>query len=176
MIFSLIVLGIGEGALVTLLFNVLVSASPKSLAGDVGALRGVAGNLGGAIGNATAAALSVGLLAFFVMGSLVGNQVLSADLQAQVDLDNINFVSNDQLLETLGNTTASAEQVEEAVRINVEARLRALKASFLILAGIALLAVFPAFGLPNYVAKEVPVGESDDVEQPAAALSLTETN
>jgi Na+/melibiose symporter-like transporter len=38
-ILSLIVIGLGEGALLTLVFNVLVSASPKNLAGDVGALR-----------------------------------------------------------------------------------------------------------------------------------------
>ena len=38
-ILGLIVLGLGEGALLTLLFNVMVSASPKTLAGDVGTLR-----------------------------------------------------------------------------------------------------------------------------------------
>ncbi len=45
------------------------------------------------------------------------------------------------------------------MRINVEARLRALKASFLILAAIALLAIFPAFGLPNYMAGEITPNE-----------------
>ena len=155
-ILGLVVLGLGEGALITLLFNVLVSSSPKSLAGDVGALRGTANNLGTAIGTATAATLSVGLLAFFVLGSLVGNQLIPADLQTQVNLDNINFISNDQLLETLSNTTATTEQVDEAVRINVEARLRALKATFLILAALALLAVLPALGLPKYVAGDIP--------------------
>ena len=43
-ILGLVILGLGEGALLTLLFNVLVSASPKELAGDVGALRGTANN------------------------------------------------------------------------------------------------------------------------------------
>ena len=37
---GLVVFGIGQGSLVTLLFNVLVTASPKELAGDVGSLRG----------------------------------------------------------------------------------------------------------------------------------------
>ncbi len=50
---SLIVLGMGEGALITLLFNVLVSSSPKRLAGEVGALRGTANNLAAAIGTAS---------------------------------------------------------------------------------------------------------------------------
>jgi hypothetical protein len=42
------------------------------------------------------------------------------------------------------------------MRINVEARLLALKASCLILTAIALLAIFPCHGLPNYILGEVP--------------------
>jgi MFS family permease len=41
-IVSLIIVGAGEGALLALVFNVLVSSSPRELAGDVGAMRGVA--------------------------------------------------------------------------------------------------------------------------------------
>lgn len=44
-ILGLLLVGISEGTLLTLLFNVLVSASPKRPAGDVGALRGVADNV-----------------------------------------------------------------------------------------------------------------------------------
>ena len=42
---GLVLFGIGQGSLVTLLFNVLVTASPKELAGDVGSLRGTTQNL-----------------------------------------------------------------------------------------------------------------------------------
>jgi hypothetical protein len=35
-----VLFGPGQGSLVTLLFNVMVAASPKELAGDVGSLRG----------------------------------------------------------------------------------------------------------------------------------------
>ena len=56
-ILGLVILGLGEGALLTLLFNVLVSASPKHLAGDVGALRGTANNLSTAMGTALASAI-----------------------------------------------------------------------------------------------------------------------
>jgi hypothetical protein len=65
-------------------------------------------------------------------------------LKAQVDLDNINFVSNDRLLEVMQRTTATPAQVAEATRINTEARLQALKIGFLVMAGLALLALFPA--------------------------------
>ena len=59
---GLILFGIGQGSLVTLLFNVLVTASPKELAGDVGSLRGTTQNLAAAVGTAVAGALLVGLL------------------------------------------------------------------------------------------------------------------
>ena len=48
------------------------------------------------------------------------------------------------------------EQVAEAVRINTEARLQALKIAFFILAGLALLAIFPCGRLPDYRPGEVP--------------------
>ncbi|MBK8984567.1 MAG: MFS transporter [Chloroflexi bacterium] len=158
-ILSLIMVGIGEGSLLTLLFNVMVSASPKELAGDVGALRGVANNLSTALGTAFAGVVAVGLLSAMIMSSLAQSNIPTS-LKVQVDLDNVNFVTNDQLETVLGETSAAPEQVAEAVRINEEARLRALKASFLILAGISLLALVPARGLPHYAPGEVPSGEA----------------
>ncbi len=59
---GLVLFGIGQGSLVTLVFNVLVTASPKELAGDVGSLRGTTNNLAAAVGTAVAGALLVGLL------------------------------------------------------------------------------------------------------------------
>jgi hypothetical protein len=155
-IVSLIVLGLGEGALIALLFNVLVSASPKELAGDVGALRGTVNNLSTALGTAFAGVVAVGLLSLFVMSNIADNPLIPPELKQQINLDNINFVSNEQLDAALAATTATPEQITEAVRINEETRLLALKASFLILAGISLLAIFPARGLPNYAPGEVP--------------------
>jgi hypothetical protein len=46
--------------------------------------------------------------------------------------------------------------LHEAVRINAHARLLALKVSFLTLAAVALLAFFPAGGLPSYIRGEIP--------------------
>ncbi|MFO7167588.1 MAG: MFS transporter [Chloroflexota bacterium] len=155
-IFSLLVLGLGEGALLTLVFTVLVSASPKELAGDVGALRGTVNNLSTAVGTAVAGALAIGILSLNITSSVQNNPAIPPALLQQVNLDNVNFVSNDQLDELLAQTTATPEQQAEAVRINEAARLRALKMSFLILAGVALLAVLPASGLPNYAPSEVP--------------------
>lgn len=156
-ILSLIVIGLGEGALLTLVFNVLVSASPKELAGDVGALRGTTNNLATGLGTAFASVLSVTLLSLIFVNSLVKNPVITPYvIEEYVDLDNIDFFSNDQLDEALEETDLTPQQEAAAIEINVTARLQSLKISFLILASIALLAIIPAGGLPNYVPKEVP--------------------
>ncbi len=153
---GLVIFGIGQGSLVTLVFNVLVTASPKDLAGDVGSLRGTTNNLAAAVGTAVAGALLVGLLSAVVLRSVTENPKLPPEIQAQVDLDNVNFISNDRLETVLQSTTASPAQVAEAVRINTDARLRALKIGLVIMAGIAMLAIFPAQRLPNFIPGEMP--------------------
>lgn len=155
-LFGLVAFGIGQGALVTLLFNVLVTASPKELAGDVGSLRGTTQNLAAAVGTAVAGALAVGLLTTIMLGNIAASPKLTPELQAQVDLDSINFISNDRLQTVLANTTASPAQVAEAVRVNTESRLFALKIALLLLAGLAMLAIIPASQLPNYIPGEIP--------------------
>ena len=166
---GLILVGLGEGSLVTLLFNVLVASSPKELAGDVGALRGVANNLSTALGTAFASVVAVSLLSLIVTTGL-NRSTIPESLKTQVNLDNINFVSNAQLKTVLETTTATTEQVDEAVRINEDGRLRALKASFLILAAISLLAIFPAAGLPKYNPAEVPSTIPEDSPSPSSDL------
>jgi predicted MFS family arabinose efflux permease len=153
---GLVMFGIGQGSLVTLLFNVLVTASPKELAGDVGSMRGTTNNLAAAVGTAVSGALLVGLLSATILGSIAANPLLPKEIQSQVNLDNITFVSNDRLLATLERTTLSPEQVKEAVQINTDARLRALKIGLLLAAAMALLAIFPATRLPKYKPGEIP--------------------
>lgn len=160
-LFGLVVFGLAQGALVTLLFNVLVSASPKELAGDVGSLRGTTNNLANAIGTAVAGALLVGLLSANVMRGVAETPILTPEIQAQVNMDSINFVSNDRLQGVLAQTTATPEQVAEAVRVNEEARLRALKFGLLIMALLSLLAIFPAGRLPDYLPGELPADNLD---------------
>jgi predicted MFS family arabinose efflux permease len=154
--FGLIVFGIGQGALVTLVFNVLVTAAPKALAGDVGSLRGTTQNLAAGVGTALAGALLVGLLSAAILSRIAENPRLPVEVQSQIDLDSINFVSNDRLHTILARTTATPEQVAEAVRVNEEARLRALKIGLLAMALAALLAMIPASRLPNYVPGDLP--------------------
>lgn len=154
---GLIVVGLGQGILVTLLFNVLVTAAPKEAAGDVGSLRGVTQNMAAAVGTAVAGALLVGVLSSLVLSNLSRSEVLDESFRAQLNLENINFVSNDNLRSLLDERGASTpEQIEKAVRVNTEVRLRALKTGFLVIAGLALLALIPSGALPNYKPGDIP--------------------
>ncbi|WP_241487986.1 MFS transporter [Leucobacter japonicus] len=155
-IVGLIVFGIGQGALVTLVFNVLVTAAPKELAGDVGSIRGTTQNLASAVGTAVMGAVLVTLLTAGVAQSVQDHPELPAELVSQVDLDTVNFVGNDELRAALDSTTATPEQVEAAVALNEEQRLRTLKFGFLILAGISAIAALPASRLPRYRPEEIP--------------------
>ncbi|MCU0887302.1 MAG: MFS transporter [Rubritepida sp.] len=153
---GLIVFGIGQGALVTLVFNVLVTAAPKELAGDVGSLRGTTQNLAAGVGTALAGALLVGLLSASVMTTLTTRPHLPPAVEGIVDLDSINFVSNERLRTVLAERGAPPAVVEEAVEVNSEARLRALKIGLLIMACVSLLAILPASRLPPYKPGRIP--------------------
>ena len=155
-ILGLVLFGIGQGSLVTLVFNVLVTSAPSELAGDVGSLRGSTQNLASAVGTAVVGALLVGLLSVGIGRAVVEHPELPADPVAQADLDSVNFVSNPELEEVLGQTDASPAQVEAAVQLNEEERLRALKLGLLLLAGLSAVAILPASRLPRYKPDEIP--------------------
>ncbi len=153
-ILGLLLVGIGEGTLLTLLFNVLVSASPKQLAGDIGALRGVANNVSNALGAACASVLAVALLGVFLTASFSGSK-LPPELRFVALFDDVDFVTDREVRSVLAAASATPGQVEEWVAINEAAQLRALRGSFLIVAGISMLSIFPAAKLPKYVPGEL---------------------
>jgi MFS family permease len=173
-ILSLVIVGLGEGALLTLAFNILVSASPKELAGHVGALRGTVNNLATGLGTALASVVAVAALSLLIAGSVEESPALPPTFVDELELDDVDFIPNDELEEALEETTATPDEVEEVVRINTEARLDALKISFEVLAGLALLGIVPAGGLPPYRPGEVPSVLSQNVterEEQRAALA-----
>jgi MFS family permease len=153
---GLIVFGIGQGALVTLVFNVLVTSAPKELAGDVGSIRGTTQNLASAVGTAIAGAMLVTILSMNIAQAVANDVEIPDEVVAQVDLGEVNFVSNDQLREVLDATDATDAQVDAAVQINTDARLSALKLGLLIMAGVSALAIIPASRLPKYRPEEIP--------------------
>jgi MFS family permease len=153
---GLITVGLGQGALVTLLFNVLVTAAPKELAGDVGSLRGVTQNLAAAVGTALVGAFVVGMLSSMIMTNAATSPVISAELLNQVNPANLNFMTDTQVESRLTDIGASAAEVTDGLRINAEARIRALKIGFMVMSGLALLAIVPCSWLPDYKPGDIP--------------------
>src|SRR5699024_5217508 len=156
-IVGLIAFDNGQGALVTLVFNVLVTAARAELAGDVGSIRGSTQNLASAVGTAVVGALLVALLSVGIGRAVMEHPELPRDLVAQVDLDSVDFVSTTELEEGLSRTAATPGRVADAVRLNEEERLRALELRLLLLAGTRALALLPAARLPRYRPHEVPL-------------------
>lgn len=148
-VLGLVLTGLGEGALATVLFKLLASTVPKDLAGEVGSVCGCTSFLGSGVGTALAAGLLVGVLGSNVQSHVSANPTITANVRSQFDLDSVSFVSNEQLLRALERTDATPEEINEAVRIHTEARLDALKTSFYALAGLALLAFIPGSGVSD---------------------------
>lgn len=155
-VIGLILLGLGQGSIVALVFNTLLSAAPKQLAGDVGAWRGLVHNLAGSVGIAVISAFAVGMLATIIATSAQEHPEISPQLISEVNIDDANFLTNEQLEEVLESTSASDAEVDAAIAINEEARLRALQISLLALAGLALLGIVPATRMPRRIAGELP--------------------
>lgn len=162
-VIGLVLLGLGQGSIVALVFNTLLSSAPKELAGDVGAWRGLVHNLSGSIGIAVASAFAVSLLASSVATAADEHPEISAELISEVNIDNADFLTNGQLEEVLAGTSATEAEAAAAMEINEAARLRALQLSLLALAGLALLAIVPATRMPGRIAGELPAQlEPDD--------------
>lgn len=155
-ILGLIVFGIGQGALVTLVFNVLVTSAPVSLAGDVGSIRGTTQNLASAVGTATSGALLVTLLSLGIAQSVAANASLPPQLEEQLEVVDINFVANDQLRQVLEDGDIAEPDIQTAIQVNTEARLTALRTGLLVMAAISALAIIPARRLPQHRQGEIP--------------------
>lgn len=163
-VLGLIMLGLGQGAIVALVFNTLLSASPKELAGHVGAWRGLVHNMSGSVGISIATVFAVSLLSMMILTNATASPVITPEIIEQLNFDNANFITNDQVEDILASRIgANPEEVAKAVLINAEARLRALQTSLLALAVLALLAIVPAGRMPGFRKGDLPVGYPDQV-------------
>lgn len=168
-VLGLILLGLGQGSIVALVFNTLLASSPKELAGDVGAWRGLVHNMSGSVGIALASVFAVAVLSGLVTAGIANNDELTPELTSQVNLDNVDFLTNAQLENVLNGTTATPEQASAAIALNEDSRLLALKISLLGLAGIALAAIIPAGRMPGFTPGDIPAELSTGGAKPTAA-------
>ena len=78
------------------------------------------------------------------------------------------MVSDAQFKAVLATTPATPAQIGELMRINQATRISALRSSFLLLALICLVAIFPAMRLPRYRLVDFDAEEIVDEQRQAA--------
>jgi MFS family permease len=167
---GLVVLGLAQGCVVALVFNSLLTSTPRENAGDVGAIRGLTHNLSGSAGIAVASALAVGLLTSGAYAAANNSTVFTPEIVQQINFDNVNFFTNDQLEALLKErTTATPEQITVAVDEFTKSRLAALRITLLVLGGLAALAIVPARRMPGFQKEDLFVGypESEKAKKKA---------
>jgi MFS family permease len=147
---GLVALGLAQGCIVALVFNKLLMSNPKELAGDVGAFRGLTHNISGSVGIAVGTAIAVSLLGVIVASDALDSPAFSDELVEQVNFDNTNYITNDQLVTILEDKGATPAEVDAALEIYEDARLRALRNTLMFLAALALLALVPAGKMPDF--------------------------
>ncbi len=147
---GLVVLGLAQGCIVALVFNKLLLSNPKELAGDVGAFRGLTHNIAGSVGIAVGTAIAVSLLGVIVAQSVVNSPAFRPAVVEQVNFDNTNFITNDQLATILEDKGATPAEAKAATEIYEDARLRALRTTLMFLAVLGLLALVPAGNMPDF--------------------------
>jgi len=81
-----VTLGLAQGCIVALVFNTLLSAAPKKLAGDVGAFRRLTHNVSGSAGIAVATAIAVSLLGDIMMRDAVASPAVPERITQSVNL------------------------------------------------------------------------------------------
>jgi MFS family permease len=154
---GLTVTGLGAGFVNTVLANVLVSSSPRAVSSEVGAVRGTANNLGGALGASISGVVLAAAFNAALLGGLAGAEV-GSDLRARLNTNQVSFASDQQLAALAGAAGAVPEESAALLRINAVARLQALETSFFLLVGIALVAVLLVRPLPERLPRLDPGG------------------
>lgn len=142
-VLSLAAIGLGEGALATLLFKTLAAVAPTEISEDVELLCSATSHFAAAVGAAIAGALVIGVLSLNVNRHLARDPVIGTELRAHLDLNRVAFISNDRLQQVLEQSPLTPEHIANAVQINTDARLLALKLSFFGLAGLTFLGFLP---------------------------------
>jgi MFS family permease len=141
---GLLLIGFGAGSMLTASVNVVQSSVPEEDQGSLSGLSRSVSNLGSSMGTAVAGAVLISALISGVSDRANASTVLSDDEKGQVSIalqGNVSAVSDQQLEEQLAGQPQ--DYVDEVVRINREARDRAL--------GLALLTVM-LFGLVGFAA------------------------
>jgi hypothetical protein len=143
----LLLAGLGIGALASQLGAVTVSAVPDEDSPAVGGLENTGTNLSASIGTALAGSILIaGLTASFLTEIVQNPEVpTSAKSQASIELaGGVPFISDADLQTALDQAGVSEDASTAILEVNRQARLDGLRTALVVLAVIALLALFSA--------------------------------
>jgi Na+/melibiose symporter-like transporter len=148
----LLLSGLGIGALASQLGSVTVAAVPDEQSAEVGGLQNSVSFLGSSIGTALAGAVLISALTSSFLTGIKDDPAIPEQLssQAQVTLaGGVPFIPDDALSKSLAEAGVDKEAAAAIVDENEEARLNGLRSALVVLALIALAALFLTGGIPT---------------------------
>jgi MFS family permease len=148
----LLLAGLGIGALASQLGAVTVSAVPDEQSPEVGGLQNTGTNLGASIGTALAGSILIAALTASFLQGVEQNPSVPASVKTQANVKlagGVPFLSDADLQAALDKAGVGEEASKAILDVNQQARLDGLRAALVVLAGIALLALFSARRIPT---------------------------
>jgi Na+/melibiose symporter-like transporter len=148
----LLLAGLGIGALASQLGSMTVSAVPDEESPEVGGLQNTGTNLGASIGTALAGSILIAFLNSSVLTGIDQNQAVPADVKSQTNVElagGVPFISDADLQAALAKAGVSEETATAVLEVNRQARLDGLRSALVVLAGVAVLALFAARRIPT---------------------------
>src|SRR5215207_2410512 len=148
----LLLAGLGIGALASQLGSVTVSAVPDNDSPEVGGLQNTGTNLGASIGTALAGSILIAALTSSFLTGIQQNPAVPDSVKAQANVElagGVPFISDADLQAGLDQADVSEETATAALEANRQARLDGLRAALVVLAVVALLALFSARRIPT---------------------------
>ena len=158
----MLLLGLGIGALASQLGAVTVSAVPDNESPEVGGLQNTVTNLGASLGTALVGAVLIATLTTGLVRGIQASTAIPADVRTQATTQlsgGVPFISDSDLRAQLETANVPAEQAAAVEKANSDARFTALRTSLLVVALVAIAALFCTGMIPVK-----PVG------QPAGSL------
>jgi MFS family permease len=160
----LLLAGLGIGALASQLGSVTVSAVPDEDSPEVGGLQNTATNLGASIGTALAGSILIAFLTSSFLTGIQQNPEVPDSVKAQANVElagGVPFISDADLQAALDQADVSEETATAALEANRQARLDGLRAALVVLAVIALVALFSARRIPTVQPGSAPLPSAE---------------
>jgi hypothetical protein len=165
----MLLLGLGIGALASQLGAVTVSAVPDNESPEVGGLQNTVTNLGASLGTALVGAVLIATLTAGLARGIQASTAIPADVKTQATTQLSGggpFISDSDLRAQLEAANVPAEQAAAVEKANSDARFTALRTSLLVVALVAIAALFGTGMIPvkpvGQPASSVPADSAAD--------------